>query len=174
MDILSSVVIILLILIFILSLRHNSTKTEQNDDDFDNSRDDDNEVITATNLMMEYEQDYYFRIKKLLPDYILMHCQVSFSAFLTSKEVRTRNTFNRAHCDILLTTVDFQPLVIVEIDGSSHRSSRVKARDKKRDTITLSAGIPTIRINNDFTDRDIKRCIEKAVCQRFYTLKKSA
>ena len=168
-----SMVSLTLLLYITLSEKSKPEKTIEPIDtsDLDDFED---ESIQTTDLLMEYEQDYYYRIQNMLPDNVLMHCQVSFSAFLTSKTVKIRNSFNRAHCDVLITTLDFKVLLIIEIDGSSHRSHRVQARDRKRDNITQSAGIPTIRIDDSFSDRTIKRLIEKEINQKYIELNKIA
>lgn len=125
-------------------------------------------------LLMDYEQEYYFRIYNMIPENTLLHTQVSFSAFLKSSEVRTRNSFNRSHADLIISDLNFNVLLICEIDGSSHRSSRVKERDRKRDAITSSAGIPTLRIDDSYSDQEIYDSINEIILERMAELKKSA
>lgn len=132
------------------------------------------DAVYSKKILMDYEQEYYYKIYQMLPDNVLLHTQVSFSAFLTSSEVRTRNKFNRSHVDMLLTDLDFNVLLIIEIDGSSHRAARVKERDKKRDAITGSAGIPTLRIDYSVTDRQIAEAINYYVPLRIQEIKRSA
>lgn len=132
------------------------------------------DAVYSKKLLMDYEQDYYYKIHAMLPDNVLLHTQVSFSAFLTSSEVRTRNKYNRNHVDMLISDLDFNVLLILEIDGSSHRSSRVKQRDKKRDAITSSAGIPTLRIDYSVSDRQIAEAINYYIPLRIEEIKKSA
>jgi very-short-patch-repair endonuclease len=133
-----------------------------------------NDEIYSTALLMAYEQEYYFRLKKLIPKDTLIHTQVSFSAFLTSPEVRTRNKFNRAHADIVITDLNFNVLLIIEIDGSSHRCSRVQERDKKRDHITASAGLPTLRIDDGFSDQEIAKLISQNISSQLKKNKKNS
>lgn len=170
----------LFLLLLILFLKNTSDKRGQEellesvevDDNSANKYIDD--VVYSKKILMDYEQEYYYKINQMLPDNVLLHTQVSFSAFLSSSEVRTRNKFNRCHVDMLLSDLDFNVLLILEIDGSSHRSSRVKERDKKRDAITASAGIPTLRIDYSISDRQIAEAINYYVPLRLEQIKHSA
>lgn len=132
------------------------------------------DAVYSKKLLMDYEQDYYYKIYEMLPDNVLLHTQVSFSAFLTSSEVRTRNVYNRNYVDMLITDLEFNVLLLIEVDGSSHRAARVKERDKKRDAITSSAGIPTLRIDYSVSDRQIAEAINYYIPLRIEEIKKSA
>lgn len=168
----------ILLLITIFSKNNDKEKNpillESAETDDENINEYIDDAVYARKILMDYEQEYYYKINAMLPDNVLLHTQVSFSAFLTSSEVRTRNKFNRCHVDLLLTDLDFNVLLILELDGSSHRSSRVKERDKKRDAITGAAGIPTLRIDYSVTDLQIAQAIDFYVPLRIEEIKQSA
>lgn len=159
--------IIAAIFLFILIFSSNISSKDHCNEEVEVSEVADNDVnnyiddaVYSKSLLMDYEKQYYFKIYEMLPDNVLLHTQVSFSAFLSCSKVRTRNKFNRAHVDMLISDLDFNVLLLVEIDGSSHRAARVKERDKKRDAITGSAGIPTLRIDYSVSDQQIIEAID--------------
>ena len=61
----------------------------------------------------------------------------------------TNNRINRMHVDfVLLSQPDFQPLVAIELDGTSHSSDRQQVRDTKKDAAFKAAGLPLVRFPN--------------------------
>jgi very-short-patch-repair endonuclease len=61
----------------------------------------------------------------------------------------TNNRINRLHVDfVLLSQPDFQPLVVIELDGASHGSQLQQARDAKKDAALKAAGLALVRFPN--------------------------
>ncbi len=59
------------------------------------------------------------------------------------------NRINRMHVDfVLLSQPDFQPLVVIELDGASHGSQTQQTRDAKKDAALKAAGLPLLRFPN--------------------------
>lgn len=120
-------------------------------------------VVSSKRIVSDSEAYNINRIVDLLPDGIYLCPQVSYNAFMSCKEIKVRNTFNRKMCDALIVDENFYPLLIIEIDGTSHQVQRVKEKDLQRDKLTASAGIPTLRITNEFSDSQLKKEIYKYI-----------
>lgn len=50
------------------------------------------------------------------------------------------------HVDFLLTDAAFRPILVVEVDGPSHRGGRSADSDAAKDRILAAAGIPLLRL----------------------------
>lgn len=69
--------------------------------------------------------------------------QVSMSAFMTTQNISIRNQFSRLYVDYLIVDEDYNPILSIELDGHYHKYTQDK--DKRRDELLKSAGIPVIR-----------------------------
>ena len=61
---------------------------------------------------------------------------------------RLRNYVRARHVDFVLVDDDWQPLLVVEVDGPSHATGKARANDALKDRILASAGIPLLRLRH--------------------------
>lgn len=57
-----------------------------------------------------------------------------------------RGRIRSRHVDFLLTDSEFRPILAVEVDGGSHRTSRATLVDEVKNRIFASAGVPLLRL----------------------------
>lgn len=132
--------------------RHKRIKSSNDDTTIDSPLNPFEGVVRQCCLLTENEKYHYERLKQIVPNSVLLHTQVSFNSFLKCDQIQIRNRYNRGVVDLIITDLDFNVLLIIEVDDDSHTARKVKAKDKLRDEITSGAGIQTIRINDDTTD----------------------
>ncbi len=71
------------------------------------------------------------------------------------------NRIDRMHVDfLLLSQPDFQPILGIELDGSSHQSERQQTRDGKKDAAFKAAGLPLVRLPNGVQPAQLRQAIE--------------
>ena len=116
-------------------------------------------VVSPTFVLTRIEKPFYYTLKELYPDHIIL-TQVSFSAIVKTSDVSLRNQYNRARVDILIVSEDFTPIVVAELDDKSHLNEKNKKRDELRDNILSAAGIPTIRFFGIPSKEEIKAEID--------------
>jgi hypothetical protein len=97
--------------------------------------------------MSDVEQVAYWRLKEACGADKVVLSQVAFSSFIKTKgrDKAARSGYARARqkvADFVICNKDFSIIAIVEVDDSTHSAEK----DKARDAITESAGIPTFRI----------------------------
>jgi very-short-patch-repair endonuclease len=88
------------------------------------------------------EQPMYFRLRDAFPEHVVL-AQVAFSALLTARHRRTRNTFDRKVADFVLCTKAFEVLAVIELDDSSHAGR--DRQDAARDVLLTGAGYKVLR-----------------------------
>lgn len=98
--------------------------------------------ISSKRMMTENEIHLYEKLKILLPHHIIFS-QVSFSAFLSSKDYATRATFNRKIVDFVILDQQYNIACLIELDDNSHRNKAEK--DRQRDEMCYKAGYAVIR-----------------------------
>lgn len=128
---------VLLVVIFLVLM--SFMKTGKNDQD--NKKKATGE-ITGKRMMTANEINLYEKLRNYLPNYIIFS-QVSFSAFLNSKDYATRSTFNRKFADFVILDRNYEIVCLVELDDASHRNKEEK--DKKRDELCNKAGYQVVR-----------------------------
>lgn len=133
---------------------------EQNNVEEDLQDDDAQPIIRAKRIVSDSEAYNIKRIRNVLPDGVYICPQVSFNSFLSCKSISFRNRYNRKMVDLLAINENFEPMFIIEIDGTSHQNDKIKLKDAERDKITSAAGIPTLRIDNSFTDQELNTLIK--------------
>ncbi len=113
--------------------------------------------FVSRRVLTEPEQVVYWRLKSVLPDKFVILCQVSFSAFLRTSGGNSRYRFlkflhvKQKVADFVICSKDFQPLLVIELDDSSHDP----VKDFIRDTYVGEAGIQTLRWHvNDIPSRE--------------------
>jgi very-short-patch-repair endonuclease len=73
----------------------------------------------------------------------------------------TNNRINRMHVDfVLLSQPNFQPLLAIELDGSSHANERQQTRDAKKDAAFKAAGLPLLRFPNGVAFAQVQTALE--------------
>lgn len=80
--------------------------------------------------------------------------QVAMSAFVqhSGKSQAARNLFAQKYVDYLICERNtMRPLHVIELDGASHGSAKAQKRDKQKNDVLESAGIPTMR----YTSKDV-------------------
>jgi len=80
--------------------------------------------------------------------------QVAMSAFVRhrGKSHAARNLFAQKYVDYLVCErKTMRPLYVIELDGASHSSTKAQKRDKQKNDILASAGIPIMR----YTSKDV-------------------
>ncbi|WP_459570447.1 DUF2726 domain-containing protein [Cupriavidus sp. 8B] len=80
--------------------------------------------------------------------------QVAMSAFVQQKgnSQAARNLFAQKYVDYLICErTTMQPLYVIELDGASHGSAKAQKRDKQKNAVLASAGIPIKR----YTSKDV-------------------
>lgn len=151
----------LLVCLILLGEREKSQKNNEDQDDSDEEINAYKGLVYSKCLLTETEKRYYHKLKELIPDHVMVHTQISFNSFLKCEHIDIRNRYNRGVVDMVITDLDFNVLVLVEIDDDSHTAKRIKQKDQVRDEITSGAGIPTIRIDDSFSDNQIARILKK-------------
>lgn len=75
----------------------------------------------------------------------------------------------RAHLDFVLVDVNGLPILAVELDGRIHSTDpNARWRDQTKNELCDKAGIPLVRVNNDFTRREGKYILLVYICDVFY------
>ena len=114
-----------------------------------NSKKRENAVLSIKKPLTQREVKFLKLLRVTLSGYEIL-CQAPFSSFINvsgkDRLIRTKwfNKIARKRCDFLVCDSEFNPMWIVELDDSSH----VVDRDFKRDKLTQSAGIKTIRVKS--------------------------
>ncbi|GAB7549198.1 DUF2726 domain-containing protein [Cupriavidus sp. 8B] len=99
------------------------------------------------------EVQLYERLTAVLDDAHVFP-QVAMSAFVQhrGKSQAARNLFAQKYVDYLVCErKTMRPLYVVELDGASHGSAKAQKRDKQKNDVLASAGIPIMR----YTSKDV-------------------
>ncbi|WP_042887254.1 DUF2726 domain-containing protein [Cupriavidus necator] len=81
--------------------------------------------------------------------------QVAMSAFVQhrGKAQAARNLFAQKYVDYLVCERNtMRPLYVIELDGASHRGAGAQKRDRPKNEVLASAGIPIKRYNSEDVD----------------------
>lgn len=76
---------------------------------------------------------------------------------------RLRGYIKSRHVDFLLVDKEWNPMLVVEVDGGSHHHEKRKARDELVDRVLQSAGIPVLRlrVGENWRDRVMEWVTER-------------
>jgi very-short-patch-repair endonuclease len=80
----------------------------------------------------------------------------------TDKPQAHKNRVISKHVDFVLCTREqFEPLLVIELDDSSHKSANRQARDEAKDAILAAAGIPVLRVTarSEYSELELKERI---------------
>jgi very-short-patch-repair endonuclease len=83
------------------------------------------------------------------------------SAFMTTQNISIRNQFSRLYVDYLIVDEDYNPILSIELDGHYHKYTQDK--DKRRDELLKSAGIPVIRFKEIPDIKVIRKTISRYI-----------
>lgn len=116
--------------------------------------------FTQCRPLSEREQVLYWRLRKVLPDQIVLS-QVGLARILRvekGKNVRAwLNRIDRMTVDFLICLPDATIVAAIELDDSSHvRTDRVVA-DAKKDKSMESAGIKLLRYKDIPSEEELRR-----------------
>jgi very-short-patch-repair endonuclease len=71
------------------------------------------------------------------------------------------NRISQLHVDfVLLSQPEFKPVLVIELDGSSHASERQQTRDAKKDAALKAARLPLMRLPNGVSSTQMKAALE--------------
>jgi hypothetical protein len=104
-----------------------------------------NKRFRALSIMTPNEQEFFKRLCRALPEHYVFP-QVALNALVTpvASFKRNRNAYfavNAKRVDYAVFTKRFELICLIELDDQMHN----RANDSRRDAITRSAGIVTLR-----------------------------
>lgn len=102
----------------------------------------------------------YQALTTALPECVVL-AQVAFSALVTTTRQADRNRFDRKVADFLICSKQLTPIVVIELDDSSHHKKH--AQDADRDAMLRNAGYQTIRYPRIPAQQQIQLDIETAL-----------
>ena len=98
--------------------------------------------------MSNAEQVLYFRLRKALPDHIVL-AQVQLSRILSVKKGNNfgawNNRINRLSADFVVCTKDASVAAVIELDDATHHSETRRAADAKKEKALRAAGVRLLR-----------------------------
>jgi len=92
-------------------------------------KDKDHTPIKSRPILSITEQPLFLKLRKALPEYIVL-TQVALSSILSSSGQVTRNKLNRYRADFVILDKDLQVLAIVELEDPSHKGPEHKSNDR--------------------------------------------
>ena len=129
-----------------------------------NAKESKNWPFYLKRIMSVPEQFLYFKLCKVLPEYIVLS-QVGLSRIIGVKKGYNfhewNNRINRMSVDFLVCKKDASIVAVIELDDKSHNRSERLVADAKKDKALLSAGIRIIRwvVNNVPEEAGIREAI---------------
>lgn len=97
-------------------------------------------------LITKNERMYYDAIKAVLPTGYHIFPQINLASFIVRTDgARYQNELFR-NVDFLITNLEYQPQIVVEINDASHNDPERKKRDAKVQKICEEAGIPVVKL----------------------------
>lgn len=122
--------------------------------------------VYARPVLTEAERGFYARLRVSVPQFTVL-CQVQISRFVEVKNVADRlgvhNRYNRLSADFVICAEDFQPLLVIELDDSSHDRPAQRARDERKDAVLAAAGVPIVRFRSAVSGDRIREDVLKAL-----------
>ena len=122
--------------------------------------------VYARSVLTEAERHFYARLRAAIPQFAVL-CQVQISQFIEVDDRRrhpgVRNRYDRLSADFVVCAEDFRPLLVVELDDSTHDRSVHRARDAKKDAVLAAAGVPVIRFRGMVPGDQIRDTVLKAL-----------
>jgi very-short-patch-repair endonuclease len=96
-------------------------------------------------LQTPNEQEFFEKLQSIFPNnYIAI--QVAMSAIITSEKFKDRSQFRSYYLDyVICDKKGREPLLVIELDDSSHKNEKNAERDKRKNGVLQDAQIPLIR-----------------------------
>ncbi|MCH5161942.1 MAG: DUF2726 domain-containing protein [Clostridiales bacterium] len=117
-------------------------------------------------LISEAEYEFLQMLKQISPDKYEVVPQVALASVIDKKtNTAYRNELFRV-CDYCFVDRDtYEPLLLVELNDSSHNRSDRRARDEKVAAICADAKLPlvTFWMNCDLNFKTVKKIVEKSI-----------
>jgi very-short-patch-repair endonuclease/Sec-independent protein translocase protein TatA len=97
------------------------------------------------NLQTQNEIAFFEKLKFVFPHYHIA-TQVALSAIIETDNYKERPQFNTYYVDyVICDKKGEKPLLIIELDDSSHNREKRKTQDRRKNGVIQTAGIPFIR-----------------------------
>ncbi len=142
-----SLLLFLLLPVFIILLKIAITF-------FEKRKNQDVLYIKKDSVLTESERDFFIVLKKIIGDDFLILSQVSLLEILAipkglnrNQHYSAKNKIQAKHIDFLLCEKEStRPLLVIELDGSSHeKPNRIQRDDFLKDALA-SAGLPFLQV----------------------------
>jgi very-short-patch-repair endonuclease len=122
--------------------------------------------VYARPVLSEAERNFHARLRAAIPQFAVL-CQVNLGQFIEVDDRRrhlgVRNRYDRLSADFVVCTEDFRPLLVVELDDSSHDRSVQRDRDSKKDAVLAAAGVPVVRFRGMVPGDQIRATVLRAL-----------
>ena len=122
-------------------------------------------------LMTKVENNFYKVLQKVIPPGTVLVPQVSLSSLVKTSSRSYRNKVDRKSVDFVLFKDNyFNPLLVIELDDSSHKRVDRIERDHFVDLVLLKVNLPIIhyKLTNIFDEDEIKGLIDAKLRQWKY------
>lgn len=119
-------------------------------------------------LITETEKRYLDAIKSVLPAGVFLQAQVNLASIIVRTDHSKYQNELYRNIDACIFDTSYKPLVLIEINDSSHNDNKRKERDQKIRNICEEAGIPLITfwtsygINPDYMRERVYKSLEQS------------
>lgn len=118
-------------------------------------------------LLSQAERYFFYALNKAAPRDLHIFPKVRLIDLVrvrpgTPNVLSYKNRILQKHVDFVLCSRDnFSPVLVVELDDSSHQSAKRQARDDVKDGILAAAGLPILRVRakNTYDGRDLTQAV---------------
>lgn len=115
-------------------------------------------------LMTKAENEFFKLVSKVIPKGTILIPQVALSSLVKTYARAYRNKVDRKSVDfVLFKDIYYNPLLVIELDDSSHdRIERIQ-RDKFVDLVLLKANLPIIhvKLTKKANEEELKKLIDE-------------
>ena len=122
--------------------------------------------VYARPVLSEAERTFYARLRAAIPQFDVL-CQVQIGQFIEVDDSRrhpgVRNRYDRLSADFVVCAEDFRPLLVVELDDSSHDRTVQRDRDARKDAVLAAAGVPVVRFRGVVPGDQIRATVMSAL-----------
>lgn len=136
--------------------------------------------LTNDSLLTPAERSFYGALKICTGDQLLVFAKVRLAdIFHPEKELkggdwrRAQNKLDRKHVDFLLCRVDnLAPVVVIELDDSSHKRERAQKNDAFKDELFAVSNVALIRVTakQSYNPNEIAAAVNDAITAKKATL----
>ena len=113
--------------------------------------------------MTKVENNFYKVLQKVIPSGTVLVPQVALSSLVKTSNRSYRNKVDRKSVDfVLFKDYYFNPLLVIELDDSTHKRIDRIERDHFVDLVLLKANLPIIHfeLKRNFNEDEIKSMID--------------